>query len=369
MTPPFKVLVVDDHATVREGLIRILTSSDDKWQVDSAPSAEAALDILALQAFDVGIVDMSMPGMNGIELVRALRAQGLRMPLLMLSMHAEEAYALRAFKAGANGYIAKDRAAEELVAAVRRVAGGGAHVPAALTERVVLTMNGEVAVPRHAQLSDRELDILRRLAGGLGVTDIAEQLGLAPKTVMNSRARIQDKLALTSPQALTAYAIEHGLVPSGGHPMHIEIDDLSRPQVHALLQEHLDDMYAWSPPESVHALDLDRLRLPAITFWTAWEGPLLLGSAALKDLGDGHGEVKSMRTPRHLRGRGAGRALLAHLIDHARARGFQRLSLETGTTEPVQPAQRLYERFGFAYCGPFGDYTPDPFSVFMTLEL
>jgi putative acetyltransferase len=151
--------------------------------------------------------------------------------------------------------------------------------------------------------------------------------------------------------------------------MHIEIDDLSRPQVHALLQEHLDDMYAWSPPESVHALDLDRLRLPAITFWTAWEGPLLLGSAALKDLGDGHGEVKSMRTPRHLRGRGAGRALLAHLIDHARARGFQRLSLETGTTEPFQPAQRLYERFGFAYCGPFGDYTPDPFSVFMTLEL
>jgi DNA-binding NarL/FixJ family response regulator len=133
---------------------------------------------------------------------------------LMLSMHAEEAYALRAFKAGANGYIAKDRASEELVAAVRRVANGGAHVPAALTERVVLTMNGEVAVPRHAQLSDRELDILRRLAGGLGVAEIAEQLRLAPKTVMNSRTRIQDKLALTSSQALTAYAIDHGLIPA-----------------------------------------------------------------------------------------------------------------------------------------------------------
>lgn len=218
MTPPFKVLVVDDHATVREGLIRILTGADETWQVESAPNAEAALDILALQAFDVGIVDMSMPGMNGIELVRSLRAQGLRMPLLMLSMHAEEAYALRAFKAGANGYIAKDRAAEELVAAVRRVAGGGAHVPAALTERVVLTRGGEVAVPRHAQLSDRELSILRLLAGGLGVAEIAEQIGLTPKTVMNSRSRIQEKLALTSPEALTAYALEHRLVPSDATP-------------------------------------------------------------------------------------------------------------------------------------------------------
>ena len=218
MTSPLQVLVVDDHATVREGLIRILTGADEKWQVHSAPGGQAALELLAAQAFDVCIVDMSMPGMNGIELVRSLRAQGLRMPLLMLSMHAEEAYALRAFKAGANGYIAKDRAAEELVAAVRRVAGGGAHVPAALTERVVLSRGGEVAVPRHAQLSDRELDILRRLAGGLGVAEIAEQLGLAPKTVMNSRIRIQEKLALTSPEALTAYALEHRLVPSDDTP-------------------------------------------------------------------------------------------------------------------------------------------------------
>lgn len=218
MTLALKVLVVDDHATVREGLIRILTSADETWQVHSAPSAEAALELVALQSFDVGIVDMSMPGMNGIELVRSLRAQGLRMPLLMLSMHAEEAYALRAFKAGANGYIAKDRAAEELVAAVRRVAGGGAHVPAALAERVVLTRGGEVAVPRHAQLSDRELSILRLLAGGLGVAEIAEQIGLTPKTVMNSRSRIQEKLALTSPEALTAYALENRLVPSDATP-------------------------------------------------------------------------------------------------------------------------------------------------------
>jgi putative acetyltransferase len=151
--------------------------------------------------------------------------------------------------------------------------------------------------------------------------------------------------------------------------LRIETDDLSRPQVHALLQEHLDDMHAWSPPESVHALDLDRLRAPDITFWTAWDGPLLLGSAALKDLGAGHGEVKSMRTPRHLRRRGTGRALLAHLIAQARDRGLQRLSLETGAMEAFKPAQRLYESFGFTYCGPFGTYTLDPHSVFMTLDL
>jgi putative acetyltransferase len=151
--------------------------------------------------------------------------------------------------------------------------------------------------------------------------------------------------------------------------MRIETDDLSRPAVHALLQEHLEDMYAWSPPESVHALDLDRLRAPTITFWTAWEGELLLGSAALKDLGHGHGEVKSMRTPRRLRRRGAGRALLAHLINHARAHGFSRLSLETGSMAPFKPAQQLYESFGFVACGPFGDYAPDPNSIFMTLAL
>jgi two-component system invasion response regulator UvrY len=212
MTVPFQVLVVDDHATVREGLIRILTSADAQWQIHSAPNAEAALALVAQQVFDVAIVDMSMPGMNGIELVRTLRANGHGMPLLMLSMHAEEAYALRAFKAGANGYIAKDRAAEELVAAVRRVAAGGTHVPPALTERVVLTTSGKVAVPPHARLSERELDILRRLAGGLEVTEIADQLGMGRATVANSLTRIQQKLALADVQALTAYATEHGLI-------------------------------------------------------------------------------------------------------------------------------------------------------------
>ena len=151
--------------------------------------------------------------------------------------------------------------------------------------------------------------------------------------------------------------------------MHIERDDLSRPAVHALLQEHLDDMYALSPPESVHALDLSKLRGPDITFWTVWDGALLLGCGALKELDPAQGEIKSMRTPHALRRRGAGRAMLAHVLAEAQARGYARLSLETGSMEAFRPAQRLYESVGFALCAPFGDYRPDPNSVYMTLAL
>ena len=151
--------------------------------------------------------------------------------------------------------------------------------------------------------------------------------------------------------------------------MRIEIDDLSRPTIHALLNEHLQSMHGLSPPESVHALDLERLRRPEITFWSAWEGSLLLGVGALKELDATHGEVKSMRTPAALRRRGAGRAILAHIIEMARARGYERLSLETGSHVEFKPAQRLYESFGFQRCGPFGEYTEDPNSVFMALDL
>lgn len=151
--------------------------------------------------------------------------------------------------------------------------------------------------------------------------------------------------------------------------MLIEIDDLSRPEIHALLSEHLQSMHELTPPESVHALDLEELRGPGITFWSAWEGGLLLGCGALKELDPRHGEVKSMRTPNALRRRGAGRALLAHLVAVARARGYERVSLETGAAAAFQPAHRLYESFGFTRCGPFGDYRDDPNSLFMTLRL
>ncbi len=161
--------------------------------------------------------------------------------------------------------------------------------------------------------------------------------------------------------------------------MRIELDDLSRPQVHALLREHLASMHELGPPESVHALDLTQLRRPEITFWTVWgahepvganapDAPLL-GCGALKELAPDHGELKSMRTPSLLRRRGAGRAMLAHILGEAKGRGYRRLSLETGSVEAFKPAQKLYESFGFTFCGPFGDYQEDPNSVFMSLEL
>ena len=151
--------------------------------------------------------------------------------------------------------------------------------------------------------------------------------------------------------------------------MHIELDDLSRPAIHDLLNEHLRNMYELSPPESVHALDLGKLRQPDSTVWSAWEGPVLLGCGARKELDPRHGEVKSMRTPRALRRRGAGRAILTHIIEVARSRAYERLSLETGSMEAFTPAQSLYESFGFERCGPFGDYREDPNSVFMTRRL
>jgi putative acetyltransferase len=155
----------------------------------------------------------------------------------------------------------------------------------------------------------------------------------------------------------------------GWLPMRIELDDLSRQEVHNLLREHLANMYELSPPESVHALDLAKLRGPDITFWTIWDGSRLLGCGALKELSPTHGEVKSMRTPRAHRRRGAGRDILVHIIAEARARGYRRLSLETGSHEAFLPAQSLYRSFGFVSCGPFADYKPDPNAVFMTLEL
>jgi len=151
--------------------------------------------------------------------------------------------------------------------------------------------------------------------------------------------------------------------------MQIELDNLSRHEVHALLREHLANMHELSPPESVHALDLTKLRAPDITFWTIWDQSLLLGCGALKELTPTHGEVKSMRTPNHLRRRGAGRAILMHILAEARSRGYRRLSLETGSMQAFEPAQRLYRSFGFTYCGPFADYKADPNSVFMSLEL
>jgi putative acetyltransferase len=154
-------------------------------------------------------------------------------------------------------------------------------------------------------------------------------------------------------------------------PVLLEIrrDDLSGPEIRALLEEHLAGMHDLSPPESVHALDHEALRQPGITLWTVWSGGELLGCGALKELDPAHGEIKSMRTATAHRRKGVARTLLGHLVAQALGRGYQELSLETGSQSAFEPARRLYESFGFGYCAPFQGYREDPNSVFMTRHL
>jgi putative acetyltransferase len=151
--------------------------------------------------------------------------------------------------------------------------------------------------------------------------------------------------------------------------MEIEIDDLAGPEVAELLREHLQAMARHSPPESIHALDLEALRKPDITFWSVWEGAELVGCGALKELDAQHAEIKSMRTAAsHLR-KGIATRLLQHILAEAKRRCYRRISLETGAMDAFAPARQLYAHFGFTYCAPFADYVQDPYSVFMTREL
>ena len=151
--------------------------------------------------------------------------------------------------------------------------------------------------------------------------------------------------------------------------MRIELDDVSRPQVLELLEEHLRNMYELSPPEKVFAFDASKLRAPGISFWTIWDGETLLGCAALKELSQSRGEIKSMRTPAAMRGRGAGRALLTHILEIATQRNYAELFLETGIHPAFGAAQNLYRSVGFEPCGPYDQYRENANSVFMSMRL
>lgn len=151
--------------------------------------------------------------------------------------------------------------------------------------------------------------------------------------------------------------------------MEIRLGGLETPQVRFLLEDHVADMRRYSPPESVHTLDLDRLRTPDLTFWSVWEGADAIGCGALRELDATHGELKSMRTATGHRRRGVGGALLTHLVEEARRRRYARVSLETGSPQAFAPARAMYARHGFVECGPFEPYAADDFSVFMTLDL
>lgn len=213
MTGPadLALLMVDDHTIVRDGLKRILAAAAPAWSVAEAGNGFEALELLRRQRFDVALVDLSMPGMSGLDLIQRIRSEWPGLRVLVLSMHAEEQYALRAFKAGANGYLTKDAAAGELVEAVRKVAGGGAYVTPSLAEAVVQSLTGQTAPAAHAVLTDREMEVLQRLVAGQRPTEIAAALHLSVKTISTHKARIQEKLQLPSTAALIRFGIEQGL--------------------------------------------------------------------------------------------------------------------------------------------------------------
>lgn len=205
----FDLLMVNDHTIVREGLKRVLEPIAHEWTITEAGTAYQAIELLRQQHFHLAVVDLSMPGMGGLDLIRRIKSNHPAVGVLVLSMHGEEQYAMRSFKAGANGYVTKDSASTELIAAVRKVASGGSYVSTGLAERVVQQLNGQQQESRLSGLSDRELDVLKRIVAGQRLTDIAKSLHLSIKTVSTHKARIKDKLGLPNMAALIRFGMEH----------------------------------------------------------------------------------------------------------------------------------------------------------------
>ena len=202
-----RVLLADDHEIVRDGLKRILAATTDVQVAGEAASGDAALALVKANDYDVALLDMSMPGLSGIDLIKRIRVEKPKLRILVLSMHGEQQYAARALKAGAAGYLTKESAAEKLLGALRKVAAGGVHVSEAAAAGLVSAERAP-----HQNLSDREFEVLRLLAGGRSPTEIAEQLHLSVKTVSTHKAHVQEKLGLGGTADLVRYALEHKLV-------------------------------------------------------------------------------------------------------------------------------------------------------------
>jgi len=202
-----RILLADDHNIVRDGLKRILAATADLQVAGEAASGDEALALVKANDYDVALLDMSMPGLSGIDLIKRLKIEKPALKLLVLSMHGEHQYAARALKAGASGYLNKDAAGEQLLAAIRKIAAGGVHI----TEAAAATLMGASARSGHEALSDREFEVMRLLVEGLGPTEIAERLHLSVKTVSTHKTRILEKLGLKTTADLVRYALENKL--------------------------------------------------------------------------------------------------------------------------------------------------------------
>jgi DNA-binding NarL/FixJ family response regulator len=207
-----RIVVADDHTIVREGLKQLLSAAPDLSVVGEAQDGREVLERVRGLDFEVLLLDMSMPGKSGIELIKQVRAEKPKLRVLVLSMHEEEQYAVRAIKAGASGYLTKDSASAQLVSAIRKVAGGGAFITESVAQQLALGAMPQTEGPPHSALSDREFQVFRELVSGKAVSDIAAELNLSVKTVSTHKARIMRKMNMSNPAELIRYAIHHRLV-------------------------------------------------------------------------------------------------------------------------------------------------------------
>jgi len=207
-----RIVIADDHVLVRRGLAELLREMDDFRIVGEAASGDELLRLVRDGRVDVVVMDMSMPGPSGLDLVKSLRAEFPRLPILVLSAHPEDQYAVRVVRAGAMGYLTKESAEADLVEAVRRVASGKRFLTQSLAESLLDALDSDPDADPHTALSDREYQVLRLLASGLTVGGIAEHLSLSVKTVSTYRSRLLEKMGMSNNAELTRYALENGLV-------------------------------------------------------------------------------------------------------------------------------------------------------------
>ncbi len=212
MRNKLEILVVDDHLVVREGLKRILGESEECSVAAEAASVNDALIWLRRRAFDVVLLDLSLPGKTGLDLLKTIKQELPKLPVLILSAYREDHYAVRAFKEGADGYLKKESASASLIAAVRKVASGGKYLTPALAERIAREVGARDQGPVHQALSDREFEVLKLIARGASLKHVGEQLHISPKTVTTYRARIIEKTGLGNNAQLTRYMVENNLL-------------------------------------------------------------------------------------------------------------------------------------------------------------
>jgi DNA-binding NarL/FixJ family response regulator len=206
-----RIVIADDHAIVREGLKRIVSEVSEMRVVGEAGEGGQVMQLVRELDFDILVLDLSMPGRRGMELIKLIRSEKPKLRILVLSMHHELQYAVRAIKSGASGYLTKESAPSQLEQAIRKIAAGGAYVTAEVAEQLALgAMPGSETHP-HESLSDREFEVFRMLATGVSVTDIAAQLKLSVKTVSTHKANLMQKMGLQNSSELIRYAIKHGL--------------------------------------------------------------------------------------------------------------------------------------------------------------